>query len=111
MLRDFTYIDDVVDAIVKIIDLNFTQENSKECYRILNIGNNRPTQLLDFIKIIEKNLEKTSKKIFQPLQPGDVTETYANIDCINKYIEFIPNIGIHEGIQKFVEWYSDYYKS
>jgi UDP-glucuronate 4-epimerase len=120
MKRDFTYIDDIVEGIVRLInrvpqpdpEWNGEQPDpgrSYAPYRIYNIGNNRPVELLYFIEVIEKALGKEAKKELLPMQPGDVVETYADIDDLAREVGFRPEASIEEGIEKFVEWYRDYY--
>ena len=120
MLRDFTYIDDVVGSISRLIKKSIknnkpstNQSNSvisKVPYYIYNIGNSRPTNLTDYIKSIEKNLGKKAEIIFDEMQPGDVEATYADTNSLENYINFRPNTSIEEGIEKFIEWFLDYYK-
>lgn len=102
MKRDFTYIDDIVEGILRSIDC---------CrgYEIFNLGNNRPVELEKLIKTIEENLRKTAAKKYLPLQPGDVVATYADIDKAKKILNWEPKVKIEEGIGKFVEWYKNYY--
>lgn len=109
MYRDFTYIDDIVKGIENIL-CNPPEKNSKGCrYRIYNIGNNKPEKLMDFIETLEKCLGKTAVKEFLPMQPGDVYQTYADVDDLIKDFDFKPNTSIEEGLAKFVEWYREYY--
>ena len=106
-LRDFTYVDDIVDGIYLLI-----KKKSKKTipYEIFNIGNGNPKKLLDYLKYIEKNLNKTSKIKNLPLQIGDIIKTHSNINKIKKYTGYKPKTGIKTGIGKFIEWYKDYYK-
>ncbi len=113
MKRDFTYIDDIVDGLVRITEnppniLKSDITNSNAPFRILNIGNNNPVTLDRFIKAIESSLQKKAKKRLLPMQEGDVPLTYANIDSIIDEYDFAPSTSIEEGIQKFVDWYKDY---
>jgi UDP-glucuronate 4-epimerase len=120
MSRDFTYIDDIVEGIVRVID-NPPKENknwsgqhpepssSKAPYKIYNIGNNNPVKLMDFIKAIEQKLGKTAKKNMMPIQQGDVPATYADVDDLIKDMNYKPNTSIIKGIDNFIEWYLDYY--
>jgi UDP-glucuronate 4-epimerase len=120
MKRDFTYIDDIVAGIIKVLDnpaqpnLNWSGSNpdpatSMAPYQIYNIGNNQSVELGRFIEVLEKAIGKEAKKNFLPLQPGDVLETYANIDDLAKDVDFKPQVPIEVGIPKFVAWYRDYY--
>ncbi len=121
MSRDFTYIDDVVDALIKCIkkipkkDNSFDPKNPNPSSsfapaRVFNIGNNKPTEILYFIELIEKNLGKKALMKFEPLQSGDVISTYANVEKIKKWINFVPSTSIEEGIKKFINWFNGYYK-
>ncbi|MCK0470091.1 NAD-dependent epimerase [Alkalihalobacillus sp. APA_J-10(15)] len=120
MMRDFTYIDDIVDGIVRLLDKppkadpNWNREepnasSSYAPYKVYNIGNNQPVKLMDFIETLEKHLGIEAKKEFLPMQPGDVKATYADIDELQNDTGFKPSTTIDEGLKKFVEWYKDYY--
>jgi UDP-glucuronate 4-epimerase len=121
MKRDFTYVDDIVAGVVKVLDRP-TQSNlnwsgldpdpatSMAPYRIYNIGNNQSVELGKFIEVLETAIGKKANKNFLPLQPGDVLETYADIDNLNQAVGFKPQVPIEIGIPKFVDWYRDYYK-
>ncbi len=120
MERDFTYIDDIVEGIIRLIDKipeshndwdykNPDPATSFAPYRIFNIGNNQPVKLLDFISILEKLIGKEAKKNFLPMQPGDVKTTYANIERLQKLTGFKPQTLLNEGLKKFVDWYKNYY--
>ncbi len=119
MRRDFTYIDDVVEGIIRLIP-NPPEKNpdwknqdistSFAPYKIYNIGNNYPIQLEHFIEIIEKETGKKAIKKYLPLQPGDVPETFADIDDMTRDIDFKPKTSIEAGIKKFVQWYKWYYQ-
>ncbi|WP_096185782.1 NAD-dependent epimerase [Evansella halocellulosilytica] len=120
MMRDFTYIDDIVDGIVRLIDMppqaddSWDRENpdpssSYAPYKLYNIGNNQPVKLMDFIQTLEKHLGIEAKKEFLPMQPGDVQATYADIDSLNKATGFNPTTTIDEGLKNFVDWYKEYY--
>ena len=120
MYRDFTYIDDVVDTIFKIIKLPATKDNnfnnkkplpntSWAPFRIYNVGNGNPVSLLKFIEILEENLKIKSKKILKPMQPGDIQSTYSNISSIEKLIGKTHKTTLEEGLKFFVDWYKNYY--
>ena len=98
MKRDFTYIDDIVDGIIASIDLG---ENNA----IFNLGNNQPENLMDMIESIENSLGKKAIKIFEPMQKGDVVETFADIDQSIKKLNFSPKVKLQDGIDRFVKWY------
>ena len=106
MMRDFTYIDDVVEGIVKLIP---HRAKSRPPYKIYNIGNNNPVELKQFIAIIEKLMGKSAQKNFLPMQPGDVVATYANVDDLIDDVGFKPTTPIEQGLANFVTWYQSYY--
>ena len=121
MERDFTYIDDIVEVILKLINkvptANKEWDESKDNlsasfapYKIYNIGNNSPVQLMRFINILESALGKEAEKVYLDMQPGDVLRTYADVSDLERDINFKPLTGIEEGIGKFVEWYKEYFK-
>jgi len=121
MERDFTYIDDIVEGIVKLIDLaptaNEDWDESKDDlstsfapYKIYNIGNNNPVQLMRFINVLESSLGKEAEKVYMDMQPGDVLRTYADVSDLERDINFKPSTSIEDGLKKFVEWYEEYYK-
>lgn len=113
LYRDFTYIDDIIEGIERL--LNNPPEGEVQ-HLIYNIGNNNPEKLMVFISTLEKALSKALgrdvrfKKIFEPLQSGDVRATYASTDLLQKAVNFKPETSIEEGLQKFSDWYVDYYK-
>ena len=114
MQRDFTYIDDIVEGIVRVIDKVPAPQQSVATtatapYQISNIGNNQPVTLRRFITAIEDACGKKAKENLLPMQPGDVPATYADIDELINDIDFIPKTSIEDGIAKFVEWYKAYY--
>ena len=105
MQRDFTYIDDITDGISKlIIKDNYKREN----YKLYNLGNNKPESLKNFVKIIENSLNKSAKKLMMPIQPGDVTMTFADIKESKKDFDYDPKTTLEQGIKRFVNWYLDY---
>lgn len=119
MKRDFTYIDDIVEGIMRIQDVvplqdsenpNTSPSSSKAPYKVFNIGNNEPIALMTFIEAIEKAAGKTADKNYMPMQAGDVPATFADIDSLQKAVGFKPETNIEFGIQQFVDWYKDFYK-
>jgi UDP-glucuronate 4-epimerase len=120
MNRDFTYIDDIIEGVFRIMG-KLPQPNpawsgdhpdpgtSYVPYRLYNIGNNNPVELSAFIEIIEKNLGKTARKIYLDLQPGDVVSTYADIDDLVADVGFTPRTPLETGIERFIAWYREYY--
>ena len=118
MRRDFTYVDDIVDGIIRVIETppkpnpqwNGSPNTSSSPYKIYNIGNNQPVDLLYFIEILEKSLEKKAIRQILPMQLGDVPETFAEIDDLVNDTGFKPTTSIEEGIKKFTEWYKWYHK-
>jgi UDP-glucuronate 4-epimerase len=121
MQRDFTYIDDIVEGVVRVIDRIPAPDSkwsgeapdpstSYAPYKIYNIGNNNPVELTHFIEVLEDCLGKKAEKNLLPIQAGDVPATYADVDDLIKDVGFKPSTSIEEGIRKFVEWYTAYYK-
>lgn len=120
MKRDFTYIDDIIEGVRRLIERIPSPDpswngaapdpaRSFAPYRLYNIGNNNPVSLMDFIAVLERSLGRTAKKRFLPLQPGDVPETCADVRDLAQEIGFSPSTPIEEGIRRFVEWYRQYY--
>ena len=120
--RDFTYIDDIVDGVIKALD-NPSSSNpnwnsdqpdpatSSVPWKIYNIGNSQPVQLMDYIKALEKVLDKKAKIKFLSLQPGDVPDTYANVDNLKEKFNYKPSTPVVKGVSNFVNWYKDFYKN
>jgi len=119
--RDFTYIDDIVEGVIRALD-NVPEPNSawsgdnpdpstsNAPYKIYNIGNNEPVKLMDFIASIEAALGVEAEKNYLPMQPGDVQDTFANVDALIEDVGFKPETPIDEGVKNFVEWYREFYK-
>ncbi len=119
--RDFTYIDDIVEGIIRTLD-NVAKPNpdwtgekpdpatSKAPWRVYNIGNQNPVELMDYIETLEKFLGKTAEKQLLPLQPGDVPDTYADVEALVQDVGYKPDTTIEQGIEKFVAWYNEYYQ-
>ncbi|WP_449538729.1 NAD-dependent epimerase [Ferdinandcohnia sp. Marseille-Q9671] len=121
MRRDFTYIDDIVEGIIQLLDhpprantkwdpLNPDPSSSNAPYKIYNIGNNNPVSLIHFIRTLENAIGKQANILLYPMQPGDVKETYADITDLHEAIGFLPKTSIEEGLVKFVNWYKEYYR-
>ncbi len=120
MLRDFTYIEDLVESLYRLISKP-PLESQKSCsiirspedswapYKIFNIGNSNPTPLMDYVKAIEVSLGKKAKKEFLPIQPGDVEATSANCEKLEQWIGYKPSTSVNEGVSKFIDWYKKYY--
>jgi len=109
MMRDFTYIDDIVTGVVDILGNPPTPNEDGDCFKVYNIGNNNPVRLMDYISTLEKHLGMTAKKEFLPMQPGDVYQTYADITELEKDFGFRPQTSIDYGLSMFVKWYKEYY--
>jgi len=120
MMRDFTYVDDIIEGIVRLIpkppkpnpewDSNNPDPGTSSApYKVYNIGNNSPVQLSRFIEVIEEKLGKKAIKKYLPMQPGDVPATYADVDDLMRDVGFKPATSIEDGIGRFVEWFKDYY--
>jgi len=118
--RDFTYIDDIVEGVIRVLDQpalpnpdwNGDQPDSatsKAPWRVYNIGNNNPVDLMDYIEALEKALGKTAEKDFLPLQPGDVPDTFADISDLVEQFHYKPSTSVEEGITKFTSWYREYH--
>jgi len=118
--RDFTYIDDIVEGIIRVLDRpappnpNWNSSkpdpaSSSAPYRIYNIGNNSPVELQDYIKAIETASGIKADKELLPLQPGDVVDTFADIEDLIKEFNYKPSISVNKGVTKFIEWYKNYY--
>jgi UDP-glucuronate 4-epimerase len=115
MERDFTYIDDIVEGLVRVLYKAPSMPKAETLhspppYRLYNIGNHTPVQLLQFIEVIEQTLGQTTPKNFLPMQPGEVISTYADIDDLVQEFGFKPGTSLEEGITRFVQWYRDYYR-
>lgn len=121
MRRDFTYIDDIIEGVVRTLDCVASPNpdwssdapdpgTAKAPYRLYNIGNNSPVELSYMIETLEKVIGKEAKKNYLPLQPGDVPATYANVDDLIQDVGFKPETSIEDGIERFVKWYRDYHK-
>lgn len=121
MQRDFTYIDDIVDGIMRVIDNPPTgnkdwsgkapsPDSSRAPYKIYNIGNSSPVLLMDFIKAIETKLDKTAEKNMLPLQAGDVPSTYADVSDLTQDLGYKPSTDVTTGVGRFIDWYKNYYK-
>jgi UDP-glucuronate 4-epimerase len=121
MVRDFTYIDDIIEGISRAIDcpakpntdwdaMNPDPSSSYAPYRIYNIGNNKPVQLMDYISAIEKELGKKAKLNMMPMQDGDVPSTYADVSKLEHDLGYLPEISVSKGVGLFVRWYKEFYK-
>jgi UDP-glucuronate 4-epimerase len=114
MKRDFTYVDDVVEGIVRVM-ARAPQPGASipdgPPYKVYNIGNNSPVELLTFIEVIEAAMGKPAEKVMMPMQPGDVPATYADVDDLMADVGFRPNTPLAEGIARFVDWYREYYRA
>lgn len=108
--RDFTYIDDVVEGLVRLLDRPPQRQADRPPYNIYNLGNNQPMPLLKFIEIIEQEMGKIAQKNWLPMQPGDVPATYADIDSLTQAIGFRPTTSPEVGIRQFVQWYRRHYR-
>lgn len=110
MQRDFTYVDDIVEGVVKVLCANIdSRKNKEERYKLYNIGNNDTVQLMDFISEIEKNLNQEAQKELMEIQPGDVERTWANVDGLINDYDYRPTTNIKTGVKNFIEWYRSYY--
>jgi len=121
MKRDFTYIDDIVEGVIRAMDRNAEADagydplaadpaTSTAPYRVFNIGNNDPVPLMDFIGALEQATGRTAEKIYLPMQDGDVPATYADTSLLDQWVGFAPATPIQDGVDRFVAWYRDYYQ-
>lgn len=109
MQRDFTYIDDIVEGVVRVMDV-IPQDDATPPYQLYNIGNHQPVPLLVFIETLERVLDRAAIKQFLPMQPGDVVATYADVDDLHAAVGFAPNTPLETGLTRFAQWFRDYYK-
>ncbi|MEM6815549.1 MAG: NAD-dependent epimerase/dehydratase family protein, partial [Bacteroidota bacterium] len=121
MKRDFTYVDDIVEGMYRLMTTPPTKNENWDAanpnpassfapYQLFNIGNNSPVELMDYIKAIEEKLGKQAEKNFIPLQTGDVPETFAEVSDLEQKIAYKPSTSVREGVGKFIDWYKEYYK-
>jgi len=121
MKRDFTYIDDIIGGIINVLDTppkgnsgwsgrHPDPSSSPAPYRIYNIGRNSPVSLMDFIDSIERSVGKRAKRNYLPMQPGDVSATWADVDDLVRDLDYSPHVQIREGVERFVKWYMEYFK-
>jgi len=119
--RDFTYVDDIVEGVVRVLDSVATANpawsgetpdpgTSNAPYRLYNIGNNEPVELMRYIEVLEQCLGRTAEKNLLPLQPGDVPDTYADVDDLMRDVGYAPSTPVEVGVRRFVEWYREYYR-
>lgn len=109
MMRDFTYIDDIVEGVIRVLDKPATpQEGSAVPYRIFNIGNSQPEKLMDFIGIMENAFGKVAEKEFLPMQAGDVKATYADTSALEAWVGFKPETSLKQGVERFASWYKSF---
>jgi len=119
--RDFTYVDDIVEGVIRTLDHPATPDpaydakspnpgTSNAPYRVYNIGNDQPVQLLRFIELLEQHLGRTVEKNLLPMQPGDVPDTWADVSALRRDVGYAPDTSIEEGVARFVAWYRDYFR-
>ena len=122
MMRDFTYIDDIVEGVIRVLDkpatpnINFdasdpNPSSSHAAYRVFNIGNNQPEKLMDFIGFLENSIGKVAQKEFLPMQAGDVKATFADTSALEDWVGFKPQTSLQEGVEAFVAWYRNFYQA
>ncbi|CAN5428526.1 SDR family NAD(P)-dependent oxidoreductase [soil metagenome] len=110
LLRDFTYIDDIVEGVVRLLFKPTASENGAAPHAIFNIGNHQPVRIMDFINTLERVLNVTAKIEFLPMQPGDVTATYADTTKLREWVDFAPSTVLENGLVKFRDWYKEWSK-
>ena len=108
LYRDFTYVDDIVEGIVRMLNNPPLPNEEGDRYKVYNIGNNKPVKLMDFIETLENALGKKALKEYYPMQPGDVYQTYADVDDLTADFDYRPSTEISEGLGRFAEWYRDW---
>jgi len=119
--RDFTYIDDIVEGVIRVLDHSADKNkdwngrypdpsSSQAPYRIYNIGNSKPVELMDYVTALENALGKVAQKVWLPIQPGDVPDTHADVSELIEQFEYAPTTSVQEGVTRFVTWYEDYIK-
>ncbi|RYU90225.1 NAD-dependent epimerase/dehydratase family protein [Mucilaginibacter terrigena] len=111
MLRDFTYVDDIVEGVVRLIEKAPDASTERPYYRVFNLGNSQPVALMDFIKIMEQALGKEAKLDMLPMQPGDVKVTYADTTKLQELTNYKPSTSLKDGIAKFITWYNSYHSA
>jgi UDP-glucuronate 4-epimerase len=109
MQRDFTYVDDIVEGVVRVLDKAPPSQPGQPPHRVFNIGNHAPVPLMDFIACLERSLGVEARKRMLPMQPGDVPATYADVDALANWTGFRPSTPLAEGLERFVAWYRSYY--
>ena len=109
MVRDFTYIDDIVEGVIRVLDKVATPSKTAAPYRLFNIGNGQPTPLMDYIAALERAMGITAQKNMMEMQPGDVPATNADTSALREWVGFAPDTAVDVGIDRFVEWYLNYY--
>ena len=120
--RDFTFVDDIVEGVIRVSDKIATSDEtwspeqpspakSHAPFRIFNIGNNNPVQLIEYIRAIEKATGKTAQLDLLPMQPGDVPDTFADSNDLAAYVDYRPATTVDDGVKAFVDWYRDYYQA
>ena len=109
MVRDFTYIDDIVEGVIRVLDKVATPSKTAAPYRLFNIGNGQPTPLMDYIAALERAMGMTAQKNMMEMQPGDVPATNADTSALREWVGFAPDTAVDVGVDRFVEWYLNYY--
>jgi UDP-glucuronate 4-epimerase len=107
MRRDFTYVDDIVEGVVRVMDRT---PSSSPPYQVYNIGNHDPVDLLEFIDTLEQCLGRKAERRMLPMQPGDVPQTFADVESLTRDVGFHPNTTLREGLRRFTDWYREYYR-
>lgn len=111
LYRDFTYVDDIVEGVVRMLNNPPLPNEEGDQYKIYNIGNNTPVKLMEFIEVLEEALGKKALKEYYPMQPGDVYQTYADVDELIADFDYRPSTGIQEGLERFAKWYREWKKA
>ena len=107
MYRDFTYIDDIIEGIYRLLTFIPKEDKNSVQHKVYNIGNNHPEKLMDFIEILEESIGKKAVKEYCPMQPGDVYQTFADVGDLMEDVGFKPATGLKEGLSSFIQWYKE----
>jgi UDP-glucuronate 4-epimerase len=112
-MRDFTFIDDIIGGLVSVVNSEIKHEKEDKIsqnWKIYNIGNSNPVNLIDYISQLESCFGVVANKEYLPIQPGDMKDTYADVSDLERDLNYKPSISVEDGVSKFVDWYKDYYK-
>ena len=109
MVRDFTYVDDIIESIIRLVNMDNTDEKCDKYHEVFNLGSGKPIKLIDYLSIIEKEIGKKALIKYLPMQKGDIKKTFADSKKLKEFLGFSPRTGVNEGIKYFIQWYKKYY--